>query len=412
MTQADEGQLKRELSGRMLAIYGAGTILGAGIYVLIGKVAGEAGYWLPLAFALAALVAGVNGMVYAELATRRPAAGGPSDYVHGAFGRRWLTTAVGWMIVATGIVSAATIANGFAGYLLEFFDLPRWLAQAGLLALLGGVAAWGVRESSWFMAITTSIGVLGLLFVLWVGFAEPAAQAPASTGAWLERAGSPWAGAALAGLLSAVFLAVYAFIGFEDMVHMAEEVRRPRRAMPRAIGAAIGVAALLYVLVAIAALRVLEPQALRDAEAPLVEVVAAAGYARWPLALLSLAIIMNGALAQLIMATRVLYSLAENRGAPPLLGRVHAHTGTPLLATALAVAGALALTLFFPLQTLAAMTSFIMLLVFAVSNAALIALERRRPEAPFDTPFWLPWVGLLLSLALLGAQLLQDGGGH
>lgn len=124
-TEKQDRGLSRELGTPMLALYGTGTILGAGIYVLIGKVAGEAGYWMPLAFLIAALVAGVNGMAYAELATRQPRAGGPAAYVQHAFGKNWLAVLVGWMIVATGVVSAATISAGFAGYVGHFVDLPE-----------------------------------------------------------------------------------------------------------------------------------------------------------------------------------------------------------------------------------------------------------------------------------------------
>lgn len=405
-------RLSRELSAPLLAIYGAGTILGAGIYVLVGEIAGTAGYWVPLAFLLAAVVASVNALVYAELATRSPNAGGPSDYVQKAFDHRWLSVIVGWMIVATGVVSAATITSGFAGYVTHFVDAPGWVLRLALLAAVGGIAAWGARTSAWFMAVTTSLGVLGLGFVMWVGYRGSEDVGLSGVGEYWSQLGSLGDAGVATGLLSAAFMAVYSFIGFEDIVHMAEEVKEPARSIPRAIVFALIVAAVLYVLVSVAAVLVMEPSALAEAEAPLVAVVETAGYPGWPLALLSLWIIANGALAQIIMASRVIYGLGDIEGAPELLARVGDGTSTPLLATAASTVVALVLTLFFPLGALASATSFIMLLVFVVSNAALIVLERRDANAPFDVPRFLPWGGLVLSLALAAASFFVSGGGH
>lgn len=402
-------ELQKNVGTKMLSIYGAGTILGAGIYVLIGEIAGAAGWWLPLAFLCAAFAAGVNGLVYAELCTRSPGAGGPSEYVDRAFDRRWLSVLIGWMIVATGVVSAATIANGFAGYLAQFVDWPHWVVKLGLLALLGGVAAAGVRESAWFMAITTTLGLLGLLWVMYLGYFD----AGGSEG-WSRLTSelpSLADAAVLTGVLGATFLAVYAFIGFEDIVHVAEETEDPQHSIPIAIVFALVVSAVLYVGVAIAALMVVSPEQLAGSQAPLVVVNRAAGYPDWPLVTLSLWIIMNGALAQIIMATRVIYSLGRNDAAPELMSRVNEKTSTPLIGTVVVTAVIIGLAIGFPLKTLASATSLIMLLIFAASNASLIVLEKREPDAPFDIPRFVPWVGLLVCAALIIGNFTV-GGGH
>lgn len=404
-------ELNKEIGATMLTVYGAGTILGAGIYVLIGKIAGEAGYWLPLAFVVAALVAGVNGLVYAELSTRSPSAGGPRDYLHKAFRQHWLSVTVGWLIVATGVVSAATIANGFAGYLSHFADIADWIVKLALLLVLGGVAAAGAKESAWFMAITTTLGILGLLWVMYLGFFHGTGNS------------SPWEAYAssvpsltdvsvLTGVLTASFLAVYAFIGFEDIVHVAEEVNRPKRAIPIAIVVALILSSVLYVAVSFAALMLVEPQALAESKAPLVEVNKAAGYPSWPLVVLSLWIILNGALAQIIMATRVLYSMGKNSGAPAWMSKVSKRTETPLIATGLATGVIVILAIPFSVKALASATSLIMLVIFGLSNIALIVLEKRSSDAPFDVPVFLPWVGLLLCAGLISGSFLVPGGGH
>lgn len=399
------GVLARELGVGLLTIYGAGTILGAGIYVLVGEIAGVAGYWAPVAFLVAAGVAMVNGMTYAELSTRLPRAGGPTAYVSEAFDLRWLSAAIGWAIVATGVVSAATITTGFAGYLSVFVDLPDPLVHTALLVVLATVASLGAKQSAWFMAATTGLGVLGLLVVVGVAVASPQA-APLRVFGLAPALTEP---PVLLGVASAAFLAVYAFIGFEDMVHMAEEVRQPARSLPRAIAAAIAIALVLYVVVAASALSLVDPGQLDASPAPLVTAVEGAGVPGWPVAVLSLWIVLNGALAQLVMAARVVYDLGHRGAAPRWLAAVSDRTDTPVVATLTGAGAALLLAIALPLARLAAITSFIMLLIFATSNLALLRLERREPEAPFDTPVWLPWLGLLLTVALMAATFALPG---
>lgn len=294
----------------------------------------------------------------------------------------------------------------------HFLGVPDWIPPVVLLGGLGAIATLGARESAWFMAVTTSLGVLGLLFVMYVGYFDGGDAGLSSVGELWGTMSSEADAGMIGGLLTAAFMAVYAFIGFEDIVHMAEEVKEPARSIPIAIVFALIVAAVLYVLVSAAAVLVLEPDALAESGAPLVSVVEAAGYPGWPLALLSLWIIANGALAQIIMATRVIYGLDEHGGAPGALTSINEKTDTPLVATISCTVGALALAIFFPLATLASATSLIMLLVFAASNVALIVLERRSPDAPFDVPPFLPWVGAVLSIGLVVANFVVGGGGH
>ena len=393
--------LKRTLGAPMLSIYGAGTIVGAGIYVLIGEVAGTAGYWTPLAFLIAALVAGVTGFVYAELASRTPGAGGPVAYSNAAFGIRWIAIVIGWAIVVTGLVSGATIISGFTGYLGFFVEVPRWLVITITALVLGGIAGAGVRQSAWFMAVTTTAGIAGLVFVIVAGaaniselpvrFAEAAPISDITT---------------ISAIMAAAFLAFYAFIGFEDLVHMREEARRPERDLPIAIIVALAVSAFLYIATSIAALLLVGPESLAGATAPLVEAVGAAGWPQWPLGLASLAIIINGALAQIIMSSRVLYSLGKRGGAPQWLAAPNARTGTPLVATGLVTVIIITLAGLVSLSSLAGATSLIMLAIFFISNLSLIVLDRRKSEAPFNVPRWLPWLGAALCVALVAGQFV------
>ncbi|WP_343347507.1 amino acid permease [Sphingomicrobium sp. XHP0239] len=413
MSDQKEGELARNIAPAMLSVYALGTVLGAGIYVVIGKIIGEAGALAPFAFLVASFAAGLTAFSYAELATRVPESGGSAAFVARGFDTKWLTVSVAWAVIATGLVSAATIATGFVGYLGVFVDVSKWWSIPLLVGSLTIVAAIGIKQSAWFMGVTTAAGVFGLLYVLW--FALPAAvDYPAALrSAWSGEGLDQGIGVAI---LLAAFLAFYSFIGFEDIVTLSEETEDQARAVPLAIFVALFVSLLFYVLVALAAVSVLDPATLNEAEAPLVEVVEARGQPGWLLGGVSLLIIVNGALAQIIMAARVVHDLGTRRGgAPSWLSDVNERTKTPILATVIAGGIVLALALFFPTASLARGTSFIILAVFAVANAALIAIKRRDDDQSGGirkVPMWVPIGGLTASIALMVGQLVLGGGGE
>ena len=383
----------------MLTLYGLGTIIGAGIYVLVGKIAGHAGLFTPVAFLVAAVVATFTGFTYGELAARLPFSAGEAIYVNAAFSRKWLSAITGWAVVLTGVVSAATLVNGFSGYFLVFVQLPEWWIVVTLVVLLGGIASWGIKQSAWSAAIMTVIEVLGLFWVLVVAFSAIDFASidfvelvpPLNMSAW-------------SGIFIGSFLAFYAFVGFEDMVNVAEEVHHPEYTIPRAILIALVISALLYALVAFAAVFTLPIDVLKNSRAPLVEMMAAQGKgAEKGIAILSLMSVVNGALVQLIMASRVLYGMARHDMAPARFGHVNAKTRTPILATGITVLAVLAFALWLPVGTLAQITSLIILLVFAVMHLALLRLKISDPRpAGVNVIHWAwPAIGLVLALGLI-----------
>ncbi|WP_299329367.1 APC family permease [Parasphingopyxis sp.] len=403
MAGETDQQLARVVSPNMLAIYSLATILGAGIYVVIGEIAGEAGVLAPFAFLLAAIAAGFTALSYAELGARYPQSGGSAVYVDVAFNRRWLTWITGWAIIATGLVSAATIATGFAGYLTAFAPIPKEISIPLLIAALTAIAAIGIREAVWFMLLCTGAGVLGLLVVLFVAGGNLVDYPALAVEGF--SAGGGWA----LGVLLGSFLAFYAFIGFEDLVTLGEEVEDVERALPRAIIIALGVSLFFYVAIAMVAVSTLTPTALGATGAPLVEVVRVSGYDGSFLAVLGLLVIVDGALAQIVMAARIVHDLGKRRGgAPEWLARINVKTRTPVVATILAGAVILALALFFPTGTLAGITSFIILWVFVAVNAALLRLKltgEATGKGIVSYPAAVPAAGLLFSLALIAGQI-------
>lgn len=404
-SKQNKAQLRRVLSLPLITLYGLGTILGAGIYVLVGEVAGVAGMYAPIAFVVAAVVAGLTAFTYAELAARHPLSGAEAVYVQEGFHRRELTVLVGLLIVFSGLVSSATIASGFVGYLRVFIDIPDTLAIVLLVVLLGMLAAWGILESVTIAAVATVIEIAGLMLVAavaWESFAILPERLPELL--------PPLSGEAWWGIALGSFLAFYAFIGFEDMVNVAEEVKEPERNMPRAIIIALIGSTLLYLLVVTAAVLVVPMEILSDSEAPLALVFErATGRQPTLIAMISLFAVVNGALIQMIMSSRMLYGMGRSGWLPRVLAQVSERTHTPFVATAVVTVGVMMFALWLPLVTLAKLTSFAILLVFVLVNLSLIAIKRHQPPPPGVRvyPLWVPYGGLTLALALLAFALLS-----
>ncbi|MEJ2346897.1 MAG: amino acid permease [Gammaproteobacteria bacterium] len=401
--------LQRSLSWPSLAFYGLGNILGAGIYVLVGKVAGVAGPYTPWAFLIALVLALFTALSYAELASRFPFSAGESVYLQEGLGVPFLSVGVGLLIVLAGVLSSAAIVQSFVAYLEVFVSVPRLPAVAVVVALLGGVAAWGISASVRVAVLFTVLEIAGLVLVIGAG-SGALAQLP-------ERAAQlrpPLTWDAWHGLLFGALLAFYAFIGFEDMVNVAEEVKAPERAMPAAIITALAVAAVLYILVALVAVLAVSPQQLAASNAPLALIYhSATGRAPVLVSVIALFAVINGALIQIIMGSRVLYGLSAQGWLPPLLSRIHPRRHTPVLATALVAAAVLVLALSFSVQGLAEHTSLVILLVFVLVNWSLWRVKRRapRPAGVRVFPAWVPVAGGLSSAAFVLFELIRRAAG-
>ncbi|MEM7611104.1 MAG: APC family permease [Pseudomonadota bacterium] len=401
--RADKPALHRALNLPLLVLYGLGTIVGAGIYALLGEVAGAAGYGAPLSFLIAAIVASFTACSFAELAARYPRAAGAALYVQNGFNSNGLAKTVGLLVVASGVVSAAALTNGFVGYLQAVIDIDRELAVIAIVFALGALAAWGIAQSAAVAAAITVIEIGGLLTVIIVGggvFAELPAR-------WREFV-PVGAGPSLGGILVGVTLSFYAFIGFEDMVDVAEEVRDVRRTMPRAILLALVVATAIYVLLLVSALLTLPPQELSASSAPIVALYEAhTGREPLLLGVIAMFAIINGALIQIVMASRVLYGLAARGQLSARLAQVNPRTRTPLLATAGVSVTIMLLALVGRLGGLAVMTSLIMLAVFASVNLSLWRIKGRAADQhQFRLPRWSPLVGAILSLAFIAWEVV------
>lgn len=397
--------LRRALTLPLLTLYGLGVTIGAGIYVLVGATAAEAGTYAPISFLVAALVAAFTAFSYAELATRFPVSAGEAAYVEAGFGASWLTVAVGLLVALSGIVSASAIAIGAASYLTAIIGLPAPALMIGLVLAMGLVAAWGIAQSVIVAAVVTIIEIGGLFMVIAWGFGSAS-----ETAVVLQDLIPPLGGGHWFGIGAASLLAFFAFIGFEDMANVAEEVKEPTRTFPKAIILTVIIAALLYMATTTAVIFVVPMADLTGSAAPLALVFAnAPQVVRDAFAAIAVVATINGILIQIIMASRVFFGLANKGYLPRRLARVSERTQTPIAATALVVIVIVILTQAFPIEALAEKTSQIVLVVFVLVNLALLRVKRQvsvQLQPHFTVPCLVPVFGAMTSLALLTTALM------
>lgn len=403
-TRVPSPQLRRSVGGVLLFVFIIGDVLGAGIYALVGVMAGEVGgaVWVPLLVALA--MALTTAASYAELVTKYPEAGGAAVFARRAFRSDTLSFLIGFAMLAAGVTSAAGLAHAFAGeYLGTFVELPVLVAALSFLAVVALVNARGIRESLRANLLMTVVEVGGLVLVV-VLAAIVLARGDGEPGRLLEFDAdrSP----ALA-VLAAALLAYYSFVGFETSANIAEEVRDVRRVYPRALFGALLTAGAVYVLVGMAVSIVLPPDEVAASTGPLLEVVSATnlGVPDRLFGAIALVAVANGALLTMIMASRLLYGMASHGLVPSVFGRVLPHRRTPWVAILATTAVAMVLCTTSTLDALAETVVLLLLFVFVSTNIAVLVLRRDRVEAPhFRTPTVLPILALVTCVVLLTQQ--------
>lgn len=398
---AEQPKLRRAVTLPLLVFYGLGVTIGAGIYVLIGETVAQAGVFAPTSFLLAALIMAFSAGSFCELSGRYPKSAGEAIYVEAGFGRPALTLLTGGLIVVAAIVSAAAIAVGGTGYILTLVALPPYVVLIGCILLLGAVAAWGIVESVGFAAIFTVIEVVGLLVIISAGILsdpEIVIRVPEVIPSMSD--GTAWTSVFLASLV-----AFFAFIGFDDVVNLAEETKNPVRTLPLGIIITLVVATFLYFAVSAIAVLSVPIEELAQSTAPISLIFGhLTGLPPYLITAVAIVATLNGVIILIIMASRVLYGLGDRGRIPKMFSQVHPVTRTPLVATALVTVAVLALALWLPLGALAERATQSILLVFTLVNAALIQIKRRADPAPEHTvtvPMAFPVLGLAGSLVML-----------
>lgn len=413
-------ELKRTIRWPQLMLYGIGSMLGAGIYGLVGKAAGVMGGAVWVAFLVAMIAALLTAISYASIASRYPKAGGAAYVSYRAYRKPWLSYVVGLTVLCSGLSSIATQSkvvasnlNSLIGFEWGFTILGTeaeivLLAVAFLLAV-AGIVFRGITESLWANAVCTAMEVSGLLLVIVVG-----CQYWGSVDL-LEVPPSPdgaVSGLTLALVMQGAVLTFFSFIGFEDMLNVAEEVENPNRTMPIAVIGAMLAASAIYIMVAITAVSVVPWPELAEAPAPLKHVIeiAAPWFPPVGFVIITIAAVANTALVNMVMGSRLLYGMSQQGLLPPAVGKVHGTRRTPHIAILIILGIVVSLQFAGNIEQLASATVLLLLTVFMLVNGALVVLQHREGNHPncFNVPMFVPILGSLICAVMIVARI-SDG---
>lgn len=373
-------ELNRHIGLFHLTMYGVGLILGAGIYVLIGEASGFAGNSMWVSFLLGAIVAIFAGLSYSELSALYPKAAAEYTFVKNAFKNNFFGFIIGWLTAITSIIVTATVSLGFGGYLTQFVDLPIIVGAIFLIIVLSIANFIGIKESAWANTIFALITVAGLVLIIILGFtAEP-----------VESIDYFEAPNGITGIILAFVLIFFAFIGFEDMANVAEEVRRPHKTIPRAIILSIIITGVIYLLVSLSAVRILNWEELAMSSAPLADVARSAlgTNGSITLSLIALFATASTVLITLVAGARILYGMAKSDSLPRFLARIHPKTKTPWVAVIGILVTSIGFTFIGDIVIIANIVVFAVVITFAAINLAVIVLRYTEPmlERPFKVP--------------------------
>ncbi len=394
-------ELKRGMGLFHLTMYGVGLILGAGIYVLIGEAAGLAGDSVWIAFVLGSVVALFAGLSYAELSSIFPKAAAEYTFIKNAFKNNFFAFIIGWLTAITSMIMTATVALGFGGYFSEFLNIPITISAIVLIGILSIVNFIGIRESSWANTIFTIIEVSGLILVIIIGFTisepEPVNYFESPTG--------------FTGIIIAFVLIFFAFIGFEDMANVAEEVRNPKKVIPRAIILSVMISGIIYVLVSLAVVRVINWEDLSLSAAPLADVAKRGLGVQGHIIFSGIALfaITNTVLITLVAGSRMIYGMAREKSFPNILAKVHSKTKTPWMAIIVIMLISIGFSFIGDIVIVANITVFAVVITFAAVNLTVIVLRYTEPniERKFRVPInigkfpILPMFGLGISIYMV-----------
>jgi basic amino acid/polyamine antiporter, APA family len=404
-------QLQRTLGFWQVTLYGMGSMLGAGIYGLIGKAAGSLGNAVWLAFAVAMVAAMMTGLSYASVGSRFPRAGGAAYVTQRAFGWPLLSYVVGIAVMMSGLTSMATGSRLIADNLIKAFgwNINPSLLAVLLVAMVGCVIFRGIRESMWANITCTIIEAVGLLFIIVVGLRFWGSVDYMAMPVRVDATAS----VAIIILQGAV-LTFFSFIGFEDLLNVSEEVKDAPRNLPRGLVAAMIGSTVIYMLVAITAVSVVPWQQLANSTTPLMDVARTAapwfgGIDRIYVAITVFSV-GNTALLNYLMGSRLIYGMSSQGLLPAGLGRLHQTRNTPHIAILTLFAIVTGLILSGGVQQLAEATVLLLLMVFTIVNVALLIIKRRPSEAKgqFEVPNFVPLIGAVVCAVLIVTRVLTS----
>jgi len=372
--------LPRNIGLFHLTMYGVGLILGAGIYVLIGEAAGFAGNALWISFILGAIVATFAGLSYSELIALFPKAAAEYVFVKEGFRSNFIGFIIGWLTIITSIIVAATVALGFGGYLEELTKIPVLISTLVVLGVLSFVNFIGIKESAWANTIFALVTIGGLGIIIFIGFAF-------SVESEIDYFESPLG---INGIVLAFVLVFFAFIGFEDMANVAEEVKRPSKTIPKGIMLSVLITTVIYILVSLASIRAVGWEQLAESSAPLA-IVAEQKFGEqghFILSIIALFATASTILITLVAGARIIYGMARDGTLPKKLGLIHQKSKTPWIAVILIFVAAVGFSFIGDIVIVANIVVFAVVVTFAMINLAIILLRYAKPdiERPYKVP--------------------------
>jgi basic amino acid/polyamine antiporter, APA family len=333
-----------------------------------------------------------------------PRASAEYEYTLNAFGSR-IAFIIGWLIIFSGIIGAATVALGFAGYFNAITRVPLIPSALGLIVILSALLMVGIKQSAWVAIIFTIIESLGLAFIIVLGIP------------YIGRVNYLEAPHGIDGIFQAAALIFFAFIGFEEIVKLSEETRDPEKVIPRSLMLAIAVSIVLYILVSLSAVSVLGWQRLSSSSAPFGDIAFAAlgQSAFFILSVIAIFATTNTVLLMLLAASRITYGMAESGSLPRALARISVSTRAPWAAILAIMVLTMAFVFMGDIELVASVTNFTLFVTFLVINAALIVLRYRSPNIvrPFKVPGALgmipilPLIGLVFNIFMLSQLPLE-----
>jgi len=381
--------LKRELGVFSVTVAGIGIILGAGIYALIGLGAGETGNTIWLSFLISAIVAAFTGLSYAELSSIFKGDAGEYDYIKRSFGSK-LASFVSLLIIFTGIVTAATVALGFAGYLSSLISIKYLYAGLGIIVLMTFLNYFGIKDSNRFNLIATSIEFLGLILIIFLGIP------------YFGKVDLLEMPNGFYGVLKAGALLFFAFMGFETIIKLSDEAKNPQKTIPKAIVLSVLITTIVYILVSIAAVSILSASEIAGSKSPLADVAASVfgNPAFIVLAVIALFSTSNTILLTMLTTSRMIYGMSERGSLHRIFSKVSVKRRTPYIAVFVTGFITLLIAFFEDIGFIADLTTALLFATFALVNLSVIVLRykmdnKRKFKMPFN-------IGKFPVLALLG----------
>jgi basic amino acid/polyamine antiporter, APA family len=370
---------------------GIGAIIGTGIFVLIGVASGLAGPAVILSFIIAGFVALLTGLSTAELSSFIHESGGSYIYTTKAFGE-FPGFVVGWMKSFDYIVGASAVSVGFAAYLTYFVGIPATTATIVTIATVWPLVLMllnikGIKEASWFNNLLVALKILALLLFITVG-----ASVLLASGNYSNY--YPFFPNGFSGVMSGASIIFFAFIGFNTIAIMAEEIKDPEKNVPRAILFAFAICTILYIAVSIVAVGIVNWEHLRTSSAPLEFALKAVTNNIFILQFVAISALFattSVIMASIMGGSRALFAMARQGVLPKVLSTISRQNvpAFTILLCGFIISGIVVVTKG-NLEWLASLFNFGTLLTFIFINLSLLKLRKIMPDAKrtFKVPLY------------------------